>query len=97
MIHNYDPKASSFTKLRQESYGKSGARRRSPGGYLATDFEGRALMIAAMENVKQVYILNRDAACVSASPVAPSILVGILVGCCAASLPDALPSIAPFA
>ena len=49
-------------KLHQETYGKSGARRIVPGQYLATDPKGRAVMIAAMEKAKLVYILNRDAA-----------------------------------
>ncbi|KZV60134.1 hypothetical protein PENSPDRAFT_760172 [Peniophora sp. CONT] len=62
VILDYDPKTSSFVKLHQETYGKSGARRIVPGQYLATDPKGRALMIGAMEKSKLVYILNRDAA-----------------------------------
>ncbi|KAJ8076333.1 pre-mRNA-splicing factor rse1 [Marasmius tenuissimus] len=62
IILDYDPKTSSFVKLHQETYGKSGARRIVPGQYLATDPKGRAVMISAMEKAKLVYILNRDAA-----------------------------------
>jgi splicing factor 3B subunit 3 len=62
VVLDYDPKTSSFVKLHQETYGKSGARRIVPGQYLATDPKGRALMVAAMEKSKLVYILNRDAA-----------------------------------
>ncbi|KAF5328613.1 hypothetical protein D9619_011578 [Psilocybe cf. subviscida] len=62
IILDYDPKTSSFVKLHQETYGKSGARRIVPGQYLATDPKGRSVMIAAMEKAKLVYILNRDAA-----------------------------------
>lgn len=62
VILEYDPKTSSFIKLHQETYGKSGARRIVPGQYLATDPKGRSVMIAAMEKAKLVYILNRDAA-----------------------------------
>jgi splicing factor 3B subunit 3 len=62
VILDYDPKTSSFVKLHQETYGKSGARRIVPGQYLATDPKGRAVMIAATEKAKLVYILNRDAA-----------------------------------
>ncbi|KAF8907837.1 CPSF A subunit region-domain-containing protein [Gymnopilus junonius] len=62
MILDYDPKTSSFVKLHQETYGKSGARRIVPGQYLAVDPKGRSVMIAAMEKAKLVYILNRDAA-----------------------------------
>ncbi|KAK7053156.1 pre-mRNA-splicing factor rse1 [Paramarasmius palmivorus] len=62
IILDYDPKTSSFVKLHQETYGKSGARRIVPGQYLATDPKGRAMMVSAMEKAKLVYILNRDAA-----------------------------------
>ena len=62
VILDYDPKTSSFVKLHQETYGKSGARRIVPGQYLATDPKGRSVMISAMEKAKLVYILNRDAA-----------------------------------
>ena len=62
VILDYDPKTSSFVKVHQETYGKSGARRIVPGQYLATDPKGRSVMVAAMEKAKLVYILNRDAA-----------------------------------
>ncbi|TFY79904.1 hypothetical protein EWM64_g4112 [Hericium alpestre] len=62
VILDYDPKTSSFVKVHQETFGKSGARRIVPGQYLAVDPKGRSVMIAAMEKAKLVYILNRDAA-----------------------------------
>jgi splicing factor 3B subunit 3 len=62
VILDYDPRTSSFVKIHQETFGKSGTRRVVPGQYLATDPKGRAVMIAAMEKSKLVYILNRDAA-----------------------------------
>ncbi|KAF7796648.1 hypothetical protein EIP86_007831 [Pleurotus ostreatoroseus] len=62
VILDYDPKTSSFVKIHQETFGKSGARRIVPGQYLATDPKGRSVMIAATEKAKLVYILNRDAA-----------------------------------
>lgn len=62
VILDYDPRTSSFVKIHQETFGKSGARRIVPGQYLATDPKGRAVMIAAVEKSKLVYILNRDAA-----------------------------------
>ena len=62
VILDYDPRTSSFVKVHQETFGKSGTRRIVPGQYLATDPKGRAVMIAAMEKSKLVYILNRDAA-----------------------------------
>ncbi len=49
-------------KLRQEIFGKSGARRIVPGQYLATDPKGRSCMISATEKAELVYILNQDAA-----------------------------------
>jgi splicing factor 3B subunit 3 len=62
VILDYDPHTSTFVKVHQETFGKSGARRIVPGQYLATDPKGRAVMIAAMDKSKLVYILNRDAA-----------------------------------
>lgn len=62
VILDYDPKTSSFVKLHQETFGKSGARRIVPGQYLAVDPKGRSVMISAVEKSKLVYILNRDAA-----------------------------------
>ncbi|KDQ52575.1 hypothetical protein JAAARDRAFT_73058 [Jaapia argillacea MUCL 33604] len=59
-ILEYDPKTTSFVPVHQEPFGKSGARRIVPGQFLATDPRGRALMIAAVEKTKLVYILNRD-------------------------------------
>ena len=49
-------------QIHQETYGKSGARRIVPGQYLAVDPKGRAVMIAAVEKSKLVYVLNRDTA-----------------------------------
>ena len=62
VILDYDPKTSSFTKVHQETFGKSGARRIFPGQFLAADPKGRSVMIAALEKAKLVYILNRDTA-----------------------------------
>jgi hypothetical protein len=44
-----------------ETFGKSGCRRIVPGQFLATDPKGRAVMIAAVEKQKFVYVFNRDA------------------------------------
>ncbi|PLW12995.1 hypothetical protein PCANC_20927 [Puccinia coronata f. sp. avenae] len=62
VVLEFDPTANAFVKLHQETYGKSGPRRVVPGQYLATDPKGRAVMIAAIEKSKLVYILNRDSA-----------------------------------
>lgn len=42
-------------------FGKTGCRRSTPGQYIAADPKGRAVMIAAVEKRKLVYVLNRDA------------------------------------
>jgi len=62
VVLDYDVKTTSFVKIHEETYGKSGARRIVPGQYLATDPKGRSVMISAVEKAKLVYILNRDAA-----------------------------------
>jgi len=43
------------------TFGKTGCRRSTPGQYVAADPKGRAVMIAAIEKRKLVYVLNRDA------------------------------------
>ncbi|KAI8373001.1 CPSF A subunit region-domain-containing protein [Radiomyces spectabilis] len=62
VILEYNPAKNVFDKVHQETYGKTGCRRIVPGQYLATDPKGRAVMIAAAEKQKLVYILNRDSA-----------------------------------
>ncbi|KAG0434967.1 hypothetical protein HPB47_018757 [Ixodes persulcatus] len=62
VILEYNPQKSAFEKVHQETFGKSGCRRIVPGQHLAMDPKGRALMVAAVEKQKLVYILNRDAA-----------------------------------
>ena len=49
-----------FTKIHQETFGKTGCRRIVPGEFLATDPKGRAIMIGAIEKQKFVYIINHD-------------------------------------
>eukprot|EP01114_Cavostelium_apophysatum_P007242 TRINITY_DN1917_c0_g1_i4.p1 TRINITY_DN1917_c0_g1~~TRINITY_DN1917_c0_g1_i4.p1 ORF type:complete len:1150 (+),score=351.82 TRINITY_DN1917_c0_g1_i4:48-3497(+) len=62
VILEYNPAKNTFDKVHQETFGKSGCRRIVPGQYLAIDPKGRAVMIAAVEKQKLVYILNRDSA-----------------------------------
>ncbi|KAJ7186836.1 CPSF A subunit region-domain-containing protein [Mycena filopes] len=50
-----------FEKLQEETFGKSGARRIVPGQFLAVDPKGRSVMVAAVEQAKLVYTLDRDA------------------------------------
>ena len=49
-----------FQKIHCETFGKTGVRRIIPGEYVACDPKGRAIMVAAAEKEKFVYILNRD-------------------------------------
>jgi splicing factor 3B subunit 3 len=51
-----------FVKVHQETFGRSGCRRVVPGQYVACDPTGRAVMIAAVEKQKFLYVLNRDSA-----------------------------------
>lgn len=62
VILEYNRGKNSWEKIHQETYGKSGCRRVVPGQYLAVDPKGRAVMIAAVEKQKFVYVLNRDSA-----------------------------------
>lgn len=62
VILEYNKDRNVFSKIHQETFGKSGCRRIVPGQYMATDPRGRACMISATEKQKLVYILNRDAA-----------------------------------
>ncbi|ODQ77704.1 hypothetical protein BABINDRAFT_41141 [Babjeviella inositovora NRRL Y-12698] len=55
-----DLKHQTFTQLRLEPYGKTGIRRLTPGEYLVADPKGRALMTAAIEKNKLVYVVNRN-------------------------------------
>ncbi|KAI7907481.1 CPSF A subunit region-domain-containing protein [Cokeromyces recurvatus] len=62
VILEYNPAKNTFDRIHQETHGKTGCRRIVPGQYLAADPKGRAVMIAAVEKQKLVYILNRDSA-----------------------------------
>ncbi|KAK9154221.1 hypothetical protein Sjap_001701 [Stephania japonica] len=62
VILEYNKEKNVFDKIHQETFGKSGCRRIVPGQYLAVDPKGRAVMIAACEKQKLVYVLNRDTA-----------------------------------
>lgn len=62
VILEYNKERNCFDKVHQETFGKSGCRRIVPGQFIAVDPKGRALMIAACEKQKLVYVLNRDTA-----------------------------------
>lgn len=57
----FDTGLNRFTKVHEETFGKTGCRRIVPGQYLAMDPNGRAVMIGAVEKQKFVYILTRNA------------------------------------
>ena len=50
-----------FKREACETYGKWGLRRIVPGQFMATDPKGRAVMLAAMEKDKLVFVINRNA------------------------------------
>ncbi|PIA25533.1 hypothetical protein AQUCO_11100007v1 [Aquilegia coerulea] len=60
VILEYNKEKNVFDQIHQETFGKSGCRRIVPGQYIAVDPKGRAVMIAACEKQKLVYVLNRD-------------------------------------
>eukprot|EP01125_Pyxidicula_operculata_P009280 TRINITY_DN305_c3_g1_i1.p1 TRINITY_DN305_c3_g1~~TRINITY_DN305_c3_g1_i1.p1 ORF type:complete len:1202 (+),score=317.43 TRINITY_DN305_c3_g1_i1:1768-5373(+) len=60
VILEHNAEENKFVKVHEETFGRSGCRRIVPGQYLAVDPKGRAVMIAAVEKQKFVYILNRD-------------------------------------
>lgn len=60
VVLEYLPLKNTFVKVIQETFGRTGCRRIVPGQMLAADPRGRAVMIAALEKTKYVYVLNRD-------------------------------------
>eukprot|EP00826_Nyctotherus_ovalis_P022242 TRINITY_DN1730_c0_g1_i1.p1 TRINITY_DN1730_c0_g1~~TRINITY_DN1730_c0_g1_i1.p1 ORF type:complete len:1185 (+),score=333.68 TRINITY_DN1730_c0_g1_i1:138-3692(+) len=60
VILEYAHESNCFVKVHQETYGKTGVRRTTPGDYVAGDPKGRAVMVGGIEKMKFVYILNRD-------------------------------------
>jgi splicing factor 3B subunit 3 len=60
VVLEFNADKSTFEKVHQETYGKTGVRRIVPGQYIASDPMGRAFMVAAVEKQKFVYIMNRD-------------------------------------
>ena len=59
-ILEYDGPSNSLKTVHNEPFGRSACQRRVAGQYLSVDPKGRAIMIAAIDNQKFVYILNRD-------------------------------------
>jgi len=60
-IVEFDVKLSDWKTVHCEVFGKTGCRRIVPGQYVAADPKGRAILIAAVEKQKFVYVMNRDA------------------------------------
>ena len=59
-VLEYDAKRGALVAVHSETFGKSGVRRVVPGQYVCADPKGRALMVAAVEKQKFVYVMNRD-------------------------------------
>ena len=62
VVLQYKQEKKQFVKVHQETFGKTGCRRVTPGQYLAADPMGRAIMVGAIEKKKVVYVMNRDSA-----------------------------------
>ena len=60
-IVRHDAERNAFKRVHLETYGKTGARRITPGQYLAADPKGRAIMLAAIEKQKLVYVMSHTA------------------------------------
>ena len=60
-VLEYVPERKEFAVVHCETFGRTGCRRAVPGQYMASDPQGRSVMVAAVEKQKLVYILNRDA------------------------------------
>uniref|UniRef100_M4BEI1 DNA damage-binding protein 1 n=1 Tax=Hyaloperonospora arabidopsidis (strain Emoy2) TaxID=559515 RepID=M4BEI1_HYAAE len=61
VVLEVDAALRAFQAKHMETYGKTGCRRITPGQYLAVDPKGRAVVVAAVEKQKLVYVMNRDA------------------------------------
>ena len=61
-VAEFDAAVNEWKVVQCETYGRSGCRRVVVGQYLATDPQGRAVMLGATEKSKLAYLLNRDAA-----------------------------------
>ena len=59
-VLRFDKERACFEPVHRETFGRSGCRRGVPGQFLAADPKGRAVMVAAVEKQKLVYIVNRD-------------------------------------
>ena len=60
-ILSLDAEKCVFVRVHLETFGRGGCRRIVPGQFLAADPQGRAVMLAAVEKHRLVYVLNRDA------------------------------------
>lgn len=86
VVLRFEPARQAFAPLCSEPYGRSGCRRAVAGQYLACDPHGRAVMVAAVQKQRIVYVLNRDAAGALAvsSPIEANLDEGaVLLGCAA--------------
>jgi len=59
-VLRFDSGKAEFVAAQCEVFGHTGCRRITPGQYVAADPRGRAVMIAALEKGKLVYLLNRE-------------------------------------
>ena len=61
-LFSFEGKSGNFAmvQVQCEKFGKTGVRRVVPGQYVTAEPKGRAIMVAAVEKQKLVYVMNRD-------------------------------------
>mmetsp|Transcript_10419 Transcript_10419/g.21430 ORF Transcript_10419/g.21430 Transcript_10419/m.21430 type:complete len:1222 (+) Transcript_10419:121-3786(+) len=61
-LFRFEGKSGSYAmvQVQCETFGKTGVRRVVPGQYVTAEPKGRAIMVAAVEKQKLVYVMNRD-------------------------------------
>ncbi len=61
VVLQYRAASNAFVVVHSETFGKTGVRRITPGHFVAREPHGRAILVAAPEKQKFVYVMNRDA------------------------------------
>ena len=84
-VVEFDANRGAFVRVHCEVFGKTGCRRGVPGQYVCCDPRGRAVMVAAVEKQKFVYVMNRDASSslTISSPLEAHKAQTICFDCCA--------------
>lgn len=59
-VLQYKPATKEWSKILEEPFGKSGARRVTPGQFVAREPSGKAILVAALEKQKFIYEMDRQ-------------------------------------